>query len=472
MDTNLKDHDVLLVKEKGKEEFYAAATDRDGKVKSTSVTGDGNPDFLDNPDFLKIDRFGGILENFFKNFMRQVKNPTQFEFFRIPTEKFSETLKALQDAFKKPDRAKNRDFIEMHRVDPETFLKDRQNRSTASPDSLIHESNAPWLQLENIGVSRETLERTGNLEKLLNWQKTDLLPISVSAGNITVRTDARLALRETSDGDLSVSVHALRRKPELDRPWFGVGFSPEDRENLLKTGNLGRIAEAEYRKGEKTPVYLSVDRQTNELVAFRADRVKIPESIKSLTLSELQKEELSEGKSVWIEGMTSKKGTPFNAFVQFNADRRGFEFRFDSDRKQDQGQNHENRQNDIPQTFRSRELTDGQRDSLGEGKTVYVDGLVDKKGRGYSGYVTLNKETGKPDFMFPKDYREALAAGQVIPDDRHGTQVAVNSEGKTGEATKELKEPLDRGQTQPTEKQAEKQREKPEKPRKSKGLKM
>jgi hypothetical protein len=55
--------------------------------------------------------------------------------------------------------------------------------------------------------------------------------------------------------------------------------------------------------------------------------------------------------------------------------------------------------------------------------------------------------------MFPKAYKDALAAGKVVPDDRHKTQTAVNSEGKTDEATKNIKEPLKKGQTQPTEKQ-------------------
>jgi hypothetical protein len=73
-------------------------------------------------------------------------------------------------------------------------------------------------------------------------------------------------------------------------------------------------------------------------------------------------------------------------------------------------------------------LTGDQRDSLREGKTVHMVGLVDKKGKGYSGYITLNKETGKTDFMFPKQYKDALAAGKVVPDDRHKTQVAVNGQ--------------------------------------------
>ncbi|GAB6013411.1 hypothetical protein MK137Hg34_000297300, partial [Viscerimonas tarda] len=51
---------------------------------------------------------------------------------------------------------------------------------------------------------------------------------------------------------------------------------------------------------------------------------------------------------------------------------------------------------------------------------------------------------------------------KVIPDDRHKVQVAKNNNGNTTEATKNIKEPLNSGQTQPTEKQAEKQAAKQE----------
>jgi hypothetical protein len=250
----------------------------------------------------------------------------------------------------------------------------------------------------------------------------------------------------------------------------------------LKTGNLGRVVEAEYRQGEKTPVFISIDKQTKELVAVRTDKMTVPETVKGVQLNEEQKKNLSEGKAVWIENMTSKKNTPFSAYLQFNADKKGFEFRFDNakqEQNQSQNQKQGNEQKDVPKTFRKQELNEDQRNSLREGKTVYVSGLEDKKGKQYSGYVTLDKENGKLDFMFSKAYKEAVAAGKVVPDDRHKTQVAVNSEGKTNEATKKVDKPLDKGQTQPTGKQVEKQEKKEvkakqetDKPKKSKGHKM
>jgi hypothetical protein len=68
----------------------------------------------------------------------------------------------------------------------------------------------------------------------------------------------------------------------------------------LTGGNLGRVVEAEFRQGEKTPVLLSLDKLTNEPVAFRADKVTVPEKIKGVELSEQQRKELSEGKAVSI----------------------------------------------------------------------------------------------------------------------------------------------------------------------------
>jgi hypothetical protein len=50
--------------------------------------------------------------------------------------------------------------------------------------------------------------------------------------------------------------------------------------------------------------------------------------------------------------------------------------------------------------------------------------------------------------MFPKQYKDALAVGKIIPDGCHKTQVAVNLKGKTSEATKNVKESLKKGQTQ------------------------
>ena len=492
MNENFEDQDVLLVKEKGKDELKVAGMDNSGKVSTHK------PDNPNNPDFLKIGANDNALQSFFENFARQVKNPTHFDFFRAPAWNINETTKNLQEALRDPSNPKNSAFVDMHRVDPAAHTKNREQQQPAQSDSVVSQKSTPspaidpnlvnWDKFAHFGITRETLEKSGEIDKLLDYRKTNLMPVSVHFDDnmAPFRTDARFALRKDEDGTFLPVAHPIRHKPELERPYFGVTFTEEDKKNLLTTGNLGRIVEAEYKQGIKTPILLSLDKQTNELVAFRKEHLKVPETYKGATLSSEQKQKLNEGKAVRVEDMISNKGTKFSADVQFNADKRYFELLFNNDQKQKKEQ--DNGQKDIPKTFRKKDLTDDQHSSLSEGKTVYTGELLDNKGKKYAGYITLNQETGKLDFMFPKDYKAALAAGTVIPDDRHKTQVAANNEGKTTEATKfiliypdsggtkegNLKEPLKQGQTQPDEKQAEKQKVKEEerKPeKKSKGRK-
>lgn len=169
---------------------------------------------------------------------------------------------------------------------------------------------------------------------------------------------------------------------------------------------------------------------------------------------------------MYLEGLISKKGEPFNASVQFNVDKRFVEFLFDRGNNNKQA---EKQDTEAPKAFRGKELDTAQFEKFKEGQTVYVSGLVDKKGKEYQGYITFDKDTGKTGFSFdnPNKLKE-----KAQPKEESKTQVAVNSEGKTNEATKNSKEPLKSKQNSPeTEKQQELQ-EKPKVAAKSKGRKM
>ncbi len=467
MDEKLKDQDVLLVKEKSSEELKVVTDiEKDGKLKTVE------PKQENEPQFLKIDKNGNALDNFMSNFLRQAKDPTHFQFFKAPIDKIKEVIDKLREAFKKPDDPANKATIDMHKVEPQAQEKKH----------AIDENRIDWSQLEKFGVTRETLEKTKSLDAMLNFQKSPvLIPIAAKFDDTTLRSDARLSFRETPDGNLTLAIHAIRKEPELERPYFGVKFTDEDKKNLLQTGNLGRVANAEYKQGEHTPVFISLDKLTNELVALRADKLKIPDTIKGVTLDEKQKKELSEGKAVLVEGMTSKNGKEFSALVQINADKKGIEFRFENQPKQVQRNEQQQSQRQtgevrIPKTLLGVELSDKQRTQLQEGKTAYVAGMKDDKGQEFNAYVKVNNEKGKLDFF--KWNPDKSQAKEVTPDNASKTQVAVNNDGKTNEVTKKVDEPLKKGQMQPTEKQSEKQKKKEEKkqeadkPKKSKGVKM
>ena len=96
-------------------------------------------------------------------------------------------------------------------------------------------------------------------------------------------------------------------------------------------------------------------------------------------------------------------------------------------------------------------VSEQQQVDLKAEKTIYVEGLTDTKGEKYNAYIKANLEKGKLDFFKWNPDK----AQEKMPDNAHQTQQAVNLQGKTNEATKNINEPLKQGQTQPNERQQE-----------------
>jgi len=211
--------------------------------------------------------------------------------------------------------------------------------------------------------------------------------------------------------------------------------------------------------------------------------LKLPDEVKGVKLDEKQKVVLMEGKAVWLENMVSAKNKPFSAFVQVNAEKCSLEFIFPKEAQKQVQQRGEQQKNEqeirIPKTLAGVDLSEKQQTDLRDDKTIYVKGLKDKKGQEYSAYVKVNHEKGKLDFYKFNPEKAKEKAKEIAPTNEHKTQVAVNSEGKTNEATKKMDEPLEKGQTQLIENQVGKQEKKdikenkqPETPKKSRGCKM
>lgn len=453
-----------MVKEQKTESLraVAGADEKDG-LKTVPPTAEHEQSFL------KFDKHGNALENFLSNFMRQFKNPTQFHFFKVPFEGVVASARVLSEMLKAPDVPSNKEMLDSARVNPSDYAGgQKQSFQGIDPDRV------KWEQFEQMGVSRESLEKGKHLDDLLQYCKTPLIPISIKIGEVSLYTDARLSLKASGDGTFIPVVHAIRKEPQLEREFFGHTFTNEDKKALKETGNLGRTVELTFPgKNEPTRSFVSIDRLTNDIIALSADRVRIPDEIKGVKLNDGQKKELSEGRSIYVEGMTSQTGKHFNANLQFNADKRSIEFRFGSpkqgqrQRQAPEGQEQtEQKELRVPKKMLGRDISPEEQAKLKAGQTVYMTGLIDKKGEPFNAYVRPNFEKNKFDFL--KWNPDKSQAKEVIPDNASRTQVAVNSEGKTNEATKHVKESLKQGQTEPTAGQEQKQEEK----KRSKGMKM
>ncbi|WP_374990550.1 DUF3945 domain-containing protein [Chryseobacterium sp. CFS15] len=420
--------------------------------------------------FLKIDKQGDLFSNFFSNFLSQLKNPSLFNFFKIPLNESKEIGKQIQHHLQNPS-TEGEEFLNTYKI-----LKQNTNIMSTTPLSekeyQYSADQIDWNIMSKFGLTQEKLEKVNALDPLLKGFKTNgLVPVTIKLGNTVTRIDARLSLQTNDTGEVLVNLHGIRKEPNFNFKFLGHEFTAEDKKNLMDTGNMGRIVDLVNPKTDEIiPSIISRDKLTNELIAYRAEYMKIPDEIKGIKLDDAQKQTLQEGKPLYLEGMISTKGEPFDATVQFNADKKYVEFLFDNSAHHQQPQStQQNQSSEVPRTFRGKDLTNEQYDQFKAGQTIYIDGLVDKKDQKYQGYITLNKESGKVDFSFqnPNKVKE-----QAQPTDAHKTQVAVNSEGKTNEATKKIKEPLQSRQQAPKNKKQQENQEKPKVPTKTRGRKI
>ena len=457
MESNNNDNYVLVLEDRtevkseneaGKLSVVSGIDDK-GKLQTTEAQD------VHQAAFLKCNNKDGLLKNFMTNFLKQFNEPTRFGLYKVVANNVEQGVASLHSMLQNREKPENKQQLADSQVRFEDFLP-KQKNATA-----IDESKIDWKQLDSLGLTRERLEQSGELPKMLNWQKSNLITIAIPFGDTTIYTDARLAFRTDSDGNIGLAVHPLRKEPQLDFPYMGHKFSPEEKEQLLVTGNLGKTIEITPKNREPFAAYVSIDPQTNELIALRADRVAIPKEIKGVTLSDAQYKDLVEGKAVKVEGMTAKSGKSFDATLQVNAEKKGIEFIFDGKQGLKERQQHTQQQG-APHKLCGLELSEKQREALDSGRTLYLKNMVDKEGQSFNAYVKMDKEQNRPRFYkWNPDKKQETGKEKVVAvAEEHKTQIAVNNQGKTNEATKNVNEPLKSGQTQPTDAQKQKQDEK------------
>lgn len=360
--------------------------------------------------FLKIDRYATFFENFLKNFWSQLKDPTHFGLFTMKEEEFEkpEVKQAIEDLAEGKKTKAVEEFLKKYEITPKNQTEQSINNQNSEEMAKKNQTQQPvveandqqqnnqyrynesminWDQLKNFGLSREYLQERGLLDSMLKGYKTNqLVPINLNFGSAVLRTDARLSLQQSNTGEVVLAIHGIRKQPELERPYFGHIFSEEDKKNLLETGNMGRVVELKGRNGEYIPSFISLDKMTNEVVAMRAENVYIPNEIKGVQLTDQEKNDLSEGKKVYIEGMTAKSGNEFNAHIQVSAERRGIDFIFENDRIFNRT------------ALGGVELTKQQIEDLNAGKAIFVEDMQRKDGELFSSYVKLDEATGRPNY--------------------------------------------------------------------------
>ena len=531
--------DVLIVRdEKTGEISVVAGLNADGSPKRTPAKAENAQSFL------QFDRHGDVLDNFFRNFFRQCKEPSRFGFYRVAAEQADKLLEVMKELLKNPEAY--RELLTPHKVDTSGYeqevqkvqdeqqqqkeeeqqpdqenkenqeepknqeeMEQKQEQNQEAPQQTqgrqgyqpIDENRINWQELEERwGVKRDELEKSGDLQKMLNYGKSDLVKVTPNFGGEAFELDARLSFRKDGEGNVSLVPHFIRKEQKLDE-YKEHKFSDEDRKNLRETGNLGRVVDLVDREtGEITPSFVSIDRKTNEITDVPANKVRIPERIGKTEITKQEQDMLRAGLPVRDKLIERNDGRKFVTTLQVNVEQRGVEFVPGTGRSprtaqtqeakesptqaQAQTQGTENAANTNKEQRRNTwtnedgsirpiskwsnvSFTDQQKADYVAGKAVRLENVTDKQGFHATMYIKFNPEKGRP-YRYDTNPDNAQ---QVAPSNESRIQVAVNNEGKTNEATKHLKEPLQKGQTAPKDNNQQRQQENQQK-RTGKGMKM
>ena len=380
--------------------------------------------------------------------------------------------------------------------------QDGQPQAKTQRPNLIADGDVDWKELERFGVKKENLSEK-DMKALMNYGKTNLVTVNPTFGGDSYELQARLSFQKTEDGKMKLAPHFVRHEPRLDIPYNGYTFTDEDKKNLKQTGNLGRLVDvADTKTGEMRPSYISIDRLTNEIVDIPASKVRIPDRIGLTELLKPEQDILRAGLALPKE-VTLKNGRKFEAVLQVSAEKRDVEFVPEhlwqgQSQRRGNGQEKKQKSQETPDATGQQQKEDGNQENgqrrnrswtnedgsirpIGKwkddkfteqqkadyvaGKVVVLANAKDDKGQPCTKYLKFDREKGRP-----LTYSENPDLAQTVaPSNESRTQLAVNNEGKTNEATRHVKEPLQQGQTAPKD---DTQKQQQEKPKKSKGMKV
>ena len=407
----------------------------------------------------------------------------------------------LKNQEQQPQAAESQ-AAESQAVQGQEPAQDGQPQAKTQRPNLIADSDVDWKELERFGVKKENLSEK-DMKALMNYGKTRLVTVEPVLGRERYELQARLSLQKAEDGKLKLTPHFVRHEPRLDVPYNGYTFTDEDKQALKQTGNLGRLVDvADTKTGEMRPSYISIDRLTNEIVDIPASKVRIPDRIGLTELLKPEQDILRAGLALPKE-VTLKNGRKFEAVLQVSAEKRDVEFVPEhlwqgQSQRRGNGQEKKQKSQETPDAPGQQQKEDGSQENgqrrnrswtnedgsirpIGKwkddkfteqqkadyvaGKVVVLANAKDDKGQPCTKYLKFDREKGRP-----LTYSENPDLAQTVaPSNESRTQLAVNNEGKTNEATRHVKEPLQQGQTAPKD---DTQKQQQEKPKKSKGMKV
>ncbi|MGI4734818.1 MAG: DUF3945 domain-containing protein [Janthinobacterium lividum] len=198
----------------------------------------------------------------------------------------------------------------------------------AQPGSYSR-ADIPEALLAKLGVPVSELQRTGQLDKLLTGQKTDLIQGFALTGQSgePVLFAAKLVLQRDADGVATLKIDLPKHNLVIPKEVMGKEITPVMQAELQQNGVLPLTTGFRDAKGQPFTAYLAIDKEMNRVVAVRPQGINIPKEVLGVQLAPPVRRQLLEGKAAALVGMTNSRNQAFDATVQLDPVKRQLTFR-------------------------------------------------------------------------------------------------------------------------------------------------
>lgn len=311
------------------------------------------------------------------------------------------------------------------------------------------------LETGNMGRVVELKTRSGeyvpsfvSLDKLTNEvvsMRADSAFIPDEVKGVALTDDEKQALRDGkavfiegmkaksgNEFDAKIQISADRRGIEylfdndrlFNRQTLGGVELTERQIADLNAGKAIFVEDMKRKDGELFSSFVKLDESTNRLSYTRynpdspedAREIYVPKEMGGVLLTPEDRQQLREGKPVFIENMINNKGEEFSSFVKldlqtgrpsYSRTRDGFE---------------ERPEFKIPAELWGVTLSATQRAQLQDGKAVLVEGMTGFDGKQFSRYVRANLRNGKLDYYSENPDRKRETSQRTAATQRQSQQ--------------------------------------------------
>jgi len=203
--------------------------DREGNLKEIK------PEEKPDGEFVRIESKEDSFTRFFADFYRQLKNPSEFSFFKVTEYEAVQTAQELQQYVKNASEQEKKELrayeVSIDRIEAHQnqSLRNRVAGTEKRDPYRYQAEQIDWNVMRKIGLTKEMLKEMNALDSLLRGFKTPtLIPVRMDLGTGITTIHVRLSLKETYTGGVGVYLHGVRKEPDLDSEFLGHQFTGKD----------------------------------------------------------------------------------------------------------------------------------------------------------------------------------------------------------------------------------------------------